>query len=312
MRAIHTLTMNPAIDVSTAVGHMTPVHKLRCAAAQRDPGGGGINAARVITRLGGVVTAIFPVGGVTGQLLRRLVTAEGIECLTSEVSDETRLSFTVLENETGDEYRFVLPGPTLCEPEWQQCIDMLAVISDRPDMLVVSGSLPPGVPEDFYARLARLAKGWGTKVVLDTSGPALKAALGEGLYLIKPNLRELRELTGAPLGDEEAWIAACRDLVETGKAEVVALTLGHQGALLVARGLALRAPALPIKPVSAVGAGDSFVGAMVWSIADGADIKDAFRYGVAAGSAALLTPGTELCTREDVERLYAEARLFEA
>jgi 6-phosphofructokinase 2 len=311
MRAIHTLTMNPAVDVSTAVDRITAADKLRCTAAQRDPGGGGINASRVIARLGGVSTAVFPVGGVTGQLLRRLVAEEGIECLTSELSDETRLSFTVLEHKTDNEYRFVLPGPTLDKLEWQQCMSMLTAIPERPDLLVVSGTLPPGVPEDFYARLARLAKDWGTKFVLDTSGPALKTAVGEGLYLIKPNLRELRELTGAPLVDEESWIAACRDLIETGRAEIVALTLGHQGALLVSQGLAIRAPALPIKPVSTVGAGDSFVGAMVYALAREESIRDAFRYGVSAGSAALLTPGTELCTREDVERLYSEVQLWE-
>ena len=126
------------------------------------------------------------------------------------------------------------------------------------------------------------------------------------MYLIKPNLRELRELTEQSLDDEKSWVAACRGLVEAGKAEVVALTLGDHGALLVTQGSTLRAPALPIKPVSTVGAGDSFMGAMVWALASGHSLEDAFRYGVAAGSAALITPGTELCAREDVKRLYGQ------
>ena len=310
MTAVHTVTMNPAVDVSTAVDRMTPVHKLRCTGAQRDPGGGGINVARVVSRLGGIARAIFPVGGATGEQLHRLVVAEGIECLVTEIADETRLSFTVLENETGNEYRFVLPGPMLGDVELQNCFDLLAAMSDRPGMLVISGSLPRGVPDDFYARLVRLAKTWSKKVVLDTSGLALQAALTEGVYLIKPNLREFCELTGAPLDDEETWLPACRELITTGKAEIVALTLGHRGALLAGHDFAWRAPALPIKPVSTVGAGDCFVGAMVWALAGGADMKNAFRYGVAAGSAALLTPGTGLCTREDVERLYPAVRLF--
>jgi 6-phosphofructokinase 2 len=166
------------------------------------------------------------------------------------------------------------------------------------------------VPDDFYASVARIAKASGARVVLDTSGPALRAALHEGLYLIKPNLRELRELTGAPLDDQNAWVSTCRELVRAGRAEVVALTLGDKGAVLVTHDFALRAPALAIQPVSAVGAGDSFVGAMIWALTGGADMKNAFRYGVAAGSAALLTPGTELCKREDVERLYREVHLF--
>jgi 6-phosphofructokinase 2 len=303
--------MNPAVDVSTSVERMTPAHKLRCSTAQQDPGGGGINVARVILRLGGNVMTIYPVGGATGQLLRRLVDAEEIQSVTDELSEETRLSFTVMEKETGEEYRFVFPGPTLSEPEWRQCLDRIGSLPNRPDIFVISGSLPPGVPEDFYASVARIAKASGAKVVLDTSGSALRAALHEGLYLIKPNLRELRELTCAPLDDQNAWVLTCRELVRAGRAEVVALTLGEKGALLVTHDMALRATALPIQPVSTVGAGDSFVGAMIWALAGGKDMKDAFRYGVAAGSAALLTPGTELCAREDVERLYSEVRLID-
>ncbi|MDP3074923.1 1-phosphofructokinase family hexose kinase [Bradyrhizobium sp.] len=259
--------------------------------------------------LGGEVTAIYPVGGATGQLLRRIVEKEGIHGLTFEVLDETRLSFTVLENETGDEYRFVLPGPSLSEPEWQQCIQELRHLSDRPGILVMSGSLPPGVPDDFYARVARMAKDWGTKLVLDSSGPALSAAVQEGMYLIKPNLRELRELTGQALEDEKSWLAACRALVDAGRAKVVVLTLGDQGALLVTHDAVLRALALPIEPASTVGAGDSFLGAMVWALASGQDLADAFQYGIAAGSAALITPGTELCSREDVGRLYSQVTI---
>ena len=306
MGSIVTLTINPAIDVSTSVDRMTPVHKLRCTTAQYDPGGGGINVARVAHKLGGVVTAIYPVSGATGHLLRRIVEKEGISGATFEVLDETRLSFTVLESETGDEYRFVLPGPPMSEREWQQGIEKLKCLPDPPAMLVISGSLPPGVPDDFYARVARMAKAQGAKLVLDTSGPALSAALEEGIYLIKPNLRELRELTGQALMDEKSWLAACRALVDARRAEIVALTLGDQGALLVSRSGAVRASALPIEPVSTVGAGDSFLGALVWALASGQELTDAFRYGVAAGSAALITPGTELCHREDVERLYGQ------
>lgn len=306
MQSIVTLTINPAIDVSTSVDRMTPVHKMRCAIAQHDPGGGGINVARVVHKLGGEVTAVYPVGGATGQFLRRIVETDGIDGSTFAVRDETRLSFTVLESETGDEYRFVMPGPPLSEPEWQQCMQELERLPDRPGTLVMSGSLPPGVPEDFYAKVARMAKDWGTKLVLDTSGPALSAALQEGMYLIKPNLREMRELTGQTLENENSWIAACRALVDAGHAEVVALTLGNQGALLVTDDIALRASALAITPVSTVGAGDSFLGAMVWALASGQGLPDAFRYGVAAGSAALNTPGTELCRREDVEHLYGQ------
>jgi 6-phosphofructokinase 2 len=306
---IVTLTINPSIDTSTSVDRVTPIHKLRCSVPHRDPGGGGINVARVAIRFGADVNALYATGGATGELLHRLVDREGIPNLAIQVSEETRESFTVFEGATGHEYRFVLPGPQLSEQEWRQFLGALAVIKDHPHFVVASGSLSPGVPPDFYAHAARIAKGLGAKVVLDTSGPPLAAALEEGVYLIKPNLRELNELVGVSLGEEDAWVGACRRLTQAGRAEIVALTLGDRGALLVTRDQAWRADALPIKPVSAVGAGDSFLGAMVWSIARGNSMEDAFRYGLAAGSAALLSPGTELCRREDVERLYPDVIL---
>lgn len=306
MQSVITITMNPAIDLSTSVDEVTPVHKLRCAQAKRDPGGGGINVARVITRLGGDVTAIYPVGGATGQLLRRLVDAEKIRSMTFEVADETRLSFVVSENKSGNEYRFVLPGPTLSDAEWHRCILDLQRLPLSGGYLVMSGSLPAGVPTDFFASVARMAKERGLLPVLDSSGPALAAALRESVYLVKPNHRELQELTGQALQDEASRLAACRELVDKRRAQAVALTLGHEGALLVTRDAAWRAQALPIKPVSTVGAGDSFLGAMTWALAGGHDLENAFRYGIAAGSAALITPGTGLCRQDDVVRLHSQ------
>ncbi len=306
MSSVVTLTINPALDLSTSVASVTPVHKLRCAAEQYDPGGGGINVARAIRRMGGDVTAVYPNGGPTGELLHRLVGKEGIQSVTVQVVNDTRMSFTVLEKKTGDEYRFVLPGPSLAEEEWRECIEVLQRLPEPPDCLVMSGSLAPDVPDDFYAQVGRTARQWGGKVVLDSSGPALAAGLAEGVYLIKPNLRELRELTEQSLDTEMSWVAACRRLIETGRAEVIALSVGDQGALLVTHDMALRARPLSIRPVSSVGAGDSFLGAMVWAIASGRNIAEAFRYGVAAGSAALLTPGTELCRFEDVSDLHGQ------
>lgn len=304
MQSIMTLTINPAIDFATSVEKMSPVHKLRCDAPRRDPGGGGINVARVISRLGGDVSAIYPVGGVLGQLLHELIHSEGVRGITFTTSEETRANFTVTENATGSEYRFVMPGPALAEKEWKQCLRELSSMSNPPDVFVMSGSLSPGLPHDFYARVARIANEQGIKVVIDTSGPAFAAALAEGLYLIKPNLRELRELTQQPLEDEKSWLVTCRTLISAGRAKLVALSLGNQGALLVGDKLALRVSALPIKPVSSVGAGDSFLGAMVWALTVNRGEEEALRLAIAAASASLLRPGTELCSNEDVARLY--------
>lgn len=303
MTDIVTLTMNPSIDVSVSVEQLRPFHKLRCTAERRDPGGGGINVARVAKRLGAKVIAMYPIGGVLGQLLRRLVDQEGIPGLTIPIAGETREDFTALELATGRQYRFILSGPLLSEGDWRACLDTFATLDHGCRFAVLSGSLPAGVPDDFYGRAAGTAKQANMKVVVDSSGTPLRAALQSGVYLIKPSLNELKILTGELLESEADRVKTCRALVDSGQTEVVALTLGDQGALLVTHDRVLRAPALAITPVSAVGAGDSFLGAMVRGLACGQPLETAFRYAVAAGSAALLMPGTELCRREDVERL---------
>jgi 6-phosphofructokinase 2 len=308
MAHVVTLTMNPSIDLSVSLERVLPFHKLRCAEGRRDPGGGGINVARVMKRLGADVTAIYAAGGTLGQLLRELIDEEGIPASSIRISGETREDFTVLERSTGAQYRFVLPGPHFADREWRTCLDVTAALDSGTRFIVASGSLPPGVPYDFYGRVAKLAKQGLKGIVIDSSGPALGAAIQAGVYLIKPSLNELRGLMGSdvPLETQADWIEACRRLVDRRQVEVVALTLGDRGALLVTRDRVLRASALAIKPVSIVGAGDSFLGAMIWSLAAGHELETAFRYGVAAGSAALLMPGTELCRREDVERLIKD------
>ncbi|MDR3463308.1 MAG: 1-phosphofructokinase family hexose kinase [Beijerinckiaceae bacterium] len=306
MSSIVTLTMNPAIDVSTSADHVAPVHKLRCGAGRRDPGGGGINVARVASRLGAEVTAVYPVGGFMGQLLNRMIDAEGLKSIAIPVLGEARMDFTVLDKTTGEQYRFVMPGPELREAEWMACLKALAGLGARPDIICASGSLPPGVPDDVYARVAGIARDGGAKLVLDTSGAPLVAALEARVYLIKPSLRELRELMGEPLDGQASLIGACRSLIGRGFTELVALTLGADGALLVTAGGAWRAPALPIQPVSTVGAGDSFLGAMVWALASKMSLEDCFRYGVAGGSAAVLAPGTGLGRPQDVRRLLEQ------
>lgn len=310
MTDILTVTMNPAVDIATSTGTVMPTHKLRCDIPRRHPGGGGINVARVVHRLAGDCAALYPAGGVTGELIQRLLDEEGVNSICIDIAGETRESFSVSESSTGLEYRFVLPGPELMPHEWQACLDHFSALAVPPRYLVASGSLPPGVPVDFYARLTHLAKALGVKVVLDTSGPALAAALEAGVYLVKPSLRELRDLYNQALETESQWRRAAEQLVVQGKAEVVVLSMGEGGAWLFTNEGACFAPSLPIKVVSAIGAGDSFVGAMVWALARGLELKAAFRYGVAAASAALLSKGTGLSLSEDVARLYGDVRLI--
>jgi 6-phosphofructokinase 2 len=303
MTGIITFTPNPAVDVSTAVAQVMPTHKLRCAAARRDPGGGGINVARVVRRLGGEVTSIYPCGGITGQLLACLVEREHIVSKTFEIADETREDFSVHEDTSGRQFRFVLPGPAVAEHEWRAGLDVLAACAANADFVVASGSLPPGMPPDFYAHVSRIVKSCHGKFLLDTSGLALKAALTEGVYLIKPSLRELCEAAGETLNGETAWIRACTGLVNDQRAEMVALTLGHRGAMLVTRDRVIRAEPPSVTSISSVGAGDSFLGAVVWGLAAGHDLAHVLRFGVAAGSSAVLNPGTELAHPDDTRRL---------
>jgi 6-phosphofructokinase 2 len=303
--AILTITLNPALDVWTSTARVEPTHKLRCAAAQMHPGGGGINVARVLQRLGADCLALFAAGGETGNVLRRMLAKEQVPGHWIPIAGETRESFTAHETTTGRDFRFVLPGPELAAGEWQACLDFVLSCTPVPRFIVASGSLPPGVPVDFYARLARIARSRGARFVLDASGPALAAALVEGVYLVKPSLGELRQLTGAPLETEAHWRAAVAGLVGEGHAQIVALSLGDQGALLVSKDGALRAPAVPVTVSSTVGAGDSFLAGLVHALDNGETLKDALRRAVAAGAAALLSEGTALGRAEDIETLLA-------
>jgi 6-phosphofructokinase 2 len=311
MTNIVAITLNPSIDISTSVDRLTPVRKLRCAAPRVYPGGGGVNVARVAVRFGADVELIYPTGGATGQLLRRLIDRESIPNLAIDLKEETREDFTVLEEATGAEYRFVLPGPQFVEAEWRQCLDALVALQAKPDFIVGSGSLPPGVPIDFYARVARHAAKTGVRFVLDTSGDALAAALQEGVFLVKPNLRELNELLRFEAEDDASLIEASHRMIDGNHAEMVALSLGDLGALLVTRDRAWRARAPHIHMVSAVGAGDSFLGALLWALVSNHSMPDALRYAVAAGAAAVLSPGTALCDRDDVERLRPAVQVEE-
>lgn len=309
MPALLTLTPNPALDLFTSTARVQPTHKLRCGPPLMHPGGGGINVARVLARLGADVLAVYPAGGVAGRQLHALLQAEGVPDEMLPIAGETRVSFSAHEEASGLDFRFVLPGPTLAAREWQACLDRACTERPAAGWLVASGSLPPGVPEDFYARLATRLAAAGVKLVLDTSGVPLKLALQAGVYLVKPSLRELQELTGAALDTMEQRLAACRALVQRREAALVALSLGAEGALLVAAEGAWLAPALTVQVVSTIGAGDSFTAGMVFALARGDSLPDALRQAVAASAAALLSGGTALCRPEDVARLLPQVRV---
>lgn len=306
MLPILTLTVNPALDVSTVTEEVIGEHKLRCRAGRLDPGGGGVNVSRVVHRLGGQTIAAYTAGGPTGEAYRRLVEAERIPTLVVPISGSTRQNFTVDETGTGKQFRFVLEGPELSEPEWRGCLAAVAESAPAGGYVVASGSLPSGVPDDFYARVARLANERGARCVVDASGASLAAALAEGVFLVKPSRRELGAHFGTALDSEESQVAAARSLVLDGAAQHVALTLGGEGAVLASESGVLRLAVPQVQVRSTVGAGDSFLAAFVLRMAQGRSLADAFRAAVAAGTATVTTTATELCSRADVERLESE------
>ncbi len=305
MRPILTLTLNPTIDIACATAEVVPQHKLRTHDERMDPGGGGVNVSRVLHELGAKTLAVVLAGGVFGRHLETLITAEGVACRAVAIAGETRIAMTVHDEKSGHEYRFVGEGPVIQPAE----IDaVLAALEAQPaDWLVISGSLPRGVTVDTLAHIVRRAHQTGRQVVLDTSGPALKAAIGHGLALIKPSLREFEELVGTPLPSAAAQDEAALRLVRKGAAERIAVSLSGDGAMLATRDGVVRCPAIPVKAVGTVGAGDSFLAALTLALVRGSTPSDALAWGLAAGAAAVMATGTARPSRAVIEALHRSA-----
>lgn len=308
MTDILTLTMNPALDVLTTIDKVSDTHKMRCGAVLKHPGGGGVNVARVLHRLGANCVSAYLAGGVTGERHHKLMNAEKVRCHVIPIAEETRESFSVHETSSGNDFRFVLPGPNVSASEYEVCFDYVAQHMPK-KFLVISGGLAPGVPENFYARLTTLAKQHGVRVVLDANGPALAEALKVGVYLFKPSLRELRDLTGQALPDEASQMEAAEQLIQSGQAEIVAVSLGADGAMVVSASEHWCARSIKVDVQTTIGAGDSFVAAMVWALNRDESLRKAFQFGMASGAAALLASGTSLSQAHDVHRLMPEVIL---
>ncbi len=312
---IVTLTMNPSLDISTDVDRVAVNRKLRCGPPSHEPGGGGINVSAAMLELGCSSIAVFPCGGPHGQLMHQLLMERDIQHIPIAIREWTRCSFAVSDLSSGEQYRFSLTGPELNTAEAAACLDALRSMDPAPDIIAASGSLPPGVTPSFMHDLADLAHRINARLVVDTSGESLKQAAQVGVYLLKPNMHEFRELLA---DDEQRWNkghmldldteagqeGGLRRLVEQGACEIAVLSLGAAGVLVAtAEGHErLRAPTVPI--VSRIGAGDSTVAGILTGLARGYTRRDALMLGVASGSAAVMTPGTQLCRRADVERLF--------
>jgi 6-phosphofructokinase 2 len=301
---IVTITMNPAVDKSTSISKLVPEKKMRCTELITEAGGGGINVSKAIKELGGESLAVFPSGGMNGKLLENYLTKQHINFKSIPVEHDTRENIVVRETDTNSQFRFVMPGASLSEKEAQVCFELLQQMQPRPTCIVASGSLPPGLPENFFGQLAKVAKQMNARFIIDTSGKPLQLAAKEGVYLLKPNLSELCALVGKEHLEVNEVDDAAMEVIKEGRCEVMVVSMGPSGALLVTREGCEHVPTPTVKKQSTVGAGDSMVAGMVWMMEQEKSLSEMVRFGVACGTAATMNPGTQLFKKEDVYRLF--------
>ena len=299
---IVTLTVNPAVDKSTHLKGLVSEQKIRCEAPRYDAGGGGINVSKAISRLGGASLAVFTTGGPTGKMLENLLAKEAIATKAIEVEAWTRESFIAVDDNTNSQYRFGFPGGKITEEEVENILSVVADLKTK--FLVVSGSLNDGLTDGFYQEIAKIAKDTNAKLIVDTSGEALKKVLQTGAYLIKPNIGELAKLVGKEHLELNEIKDAAKAIIVKGGAEIVVVSLGPQGAVLVTNKEYEIVPAPNVLKKSTVGACDSMVGGMTWAISQNKSLKEVIRWGVACGSAATMNEGTQLFKKEDALRLF--------
>lgn len=307
MPRIVTLTPNPALDYSAETDSVQPNRKIYCDHARSDPGGGGINVARAAARLGAETLAIFPAGGPYGAALAEAVLREGVAHRRVDIKGETRLAFAVRDRTAGDEYRFGLAGAELRPKESDALLAAMREEVRQGDFVVGSGSLPPGAPADFWARAAQDAARAGAKFVLDTSKGEAEA-IEAGLFLLRKNKYELAALAGRDLRWPEEVEEFALRFVDDHKVEKLAVTHGGDGAIMTSGRSCVRAPGFEAPIVSAVGAGDSFVGALVFALINGENDARALRWGMAAATATLMTPGTALFEAATAKDMFEKGR----
>lgn len=305
-RRIVTLTVNPAVDIACSAVSVQPTHKIRTFDERLDPGGGGINVARVIRALGGDALALIMTGDVTGRLVEELLSDADVPWQAIPIRGRTRISLSVHDQKGGLEYRFVPGGPQVEPDETRALLDVLRGIEAA--WIVASGSLPRGVPSDFYAEVAGIAAARGQKFALDSSGAALRAAVGQRIELLKLSLSELEFLIDHKAPDATTREREVAALIGAGAARKIAVSLGREGALLGSKEGVIHLPAPVVAARSSVGAGDAFLAGLVHGLTRGLDDRDALALAVAAGSAAVSRYDTASALGADVDALYRALR----
>lgn len=309
---ILTITLNPAVDVATHVPAVIAGPKLRCAAPQYDPGGGGVNVARAVQKLGGAAQSLLAVGGPMGQRLVTLLAAEGVPALPIVVSGETRQSFAVTDDATGAQYRFGVPGERLTTQDADRLLTEIAAQTTPNSYVVISGSVAPGLPEDMQSRIIAIAAEKHARVVVDTSGRALDRLIKDPttpLHLLRIDQQEASEAANHPMDTLNDSVAFAADLVARDVAEIIVTGRGAEGSVLVSRDQRLVCHAPQVAVRSKIGAGDAFVGAMTLALARGSTADAALKWGVAAASATVSTEATALCDLAQAQACYDQCRI---
>ena len=302
---ILTITMNPVIDKTTTTDMVMPHKKIRCSPPLHEPGGGGINVSRAIKKLGGTSVAWYLAGGKTGKLLCELLEKEGVEQRKFDTKQEIRENLLVYSKGTKENYRITMEGPEIDREYWNIILDEIEKLKEIPEFIVASGSLPPGVPVDFYKKLAKIAKNKGSKLILDTTGQPLKKALEEGVFMIKPNLKEIAFLLDKEELTAEHIENMAHNFIKDDSCEMLVVSLGAKGAMLASRENIIEYFVPPVMPVkSTVGAGDSMIAGILVGFMNEFWGSQAIQYGVAAGTSATMSGGSQLCIKEDTDKIY--------
>lgn len=299
---IYTVTLNPSVDRQLTVPSLSYDTVLRASSWRIDPGGKGFNVSRMLMALGTQSTALGFAAGKSGEWLRDRLEAAGIATDFVWVEGETRTNISII-NESNSRYIKVNePGPEISAESQTRLAEQVSQLAQPGDWWVLAGSLPPGVPATIYADLIERVRAAGAHAVLDTSGPALQAGCEAGPHLVKPNDVEAAALTGLPVTNHAERIAAAARIHAMGVDHVV-ISLGKEGALLANSADSLLASSPRITERNPIGAGDSMVGGLVWSLAREQPLSEALRWGIACGAASAAQDGTAVGTWEQVQSL---------
>ncbi len=306
---IATVTLNPSLDEHIMVHGLVVEETNRWVKLLRYAGGKGIDVSRAIHEMGGMTIAYGFIGGPDGRTVEILLDEEGVLFSFTPIKQETRTNFIITDTKTHQQTRIGAPGPHISQRELERFLKKLREIRPSPNLITAGGSVPPGVPDNIYYDIVTEAKGRGVRTILDSAGQWLEEGIKAKPYLLKPNVHEAETLLGRELPTEEAIVEAALDLREMG-IEVVVISRGKDGIIAATKGSLFKVVPPSVKVRSAVGAGDCTIAGLALKLAYRGSLIEACRLAVAMGTAAVLTPGTELCRRADVERLLPQVKVW--